>query len=59
MLRYNSIGQIDLTKLDSEGRTYATYAIEKQSHSCLEVSLSHFQSSSCIIYAHFHTPRCY
>lgn len=36
--RYSKRGQIQLTAVDSEGRTLAMYAIEKQSPQCLNVS---------------------
>ena len=32
---------MDLKKLDSDGRTLATYAIDKQSPLCLKVALMH------------------
>lgn len=37
--RYSKAGCIHLTALDGEGRTLALYAIEKQSASCLKVSI--------------------
>lgn len=39
---------MDLTKLDSDGRTLATYAIEKQSPLCLKVALTHTNSDSSL-----------
>lgn len=46
LLRCNRAGQIDLRALDSEGRTLALYAIEKNSASCLKVILFSFHPHS-------------
>ena len=37
VLRHSKSGKVNLTEMDSQGRTYAIYAIEKNSPACLKV----------------------
>ena len=48
--RCSKAGQIKLTELDAEGRTFATYAIERGAHLCLKVcnTSMHGHFLSCI-----------